>query len=224
MLCFLLLINLSWQQAIAQHQFFEPIPTPEWIEQHKDSLREALLKNKQIPNEYEHSILAALMYYPELEKSHIHFKTRRISTTMAALPTVGSIFKNIDKRRYSIIINYRKNRRLAPLIMELPFEARVGVFGHELAHILDYNNKSYIRIVFNGIAYSASKSFKRNLEYKIDRITVNRGLGNGLFTFRKFIEEEAITTERYKRFKDKVYMSSAEISKMIESFDELAEE
>lgn len=210
--------------SFAQHPFFDPIPSSEWIEEHKDSLREALLTNKKVPADFEHSILAALMYFPDLERTHINFKKRSLTTTMAALPTVGSIFRKRENRRYSILINYKKNKRKAPLIENVPFEARVGVLGHELGHIVDYNRKSFIRIIGNGIAYSVSNGFRRNLEHKIDQITINRGLGEGLYAFRLYIEEEAKTTERYRRFKENIYLSSSEIVKMIESLNDLAVE
>ena len=215
----LLLFGLSSTCVYAQ---FDPIPSSQWIEEHKDSLREVLLRNKTLPADYEHSILAALMYYPNLEDTRIDFKKRSLTTTMAALPTVRSIFRSPENRRYSIIINHKKNKRKAPLLKDVPFEARVGVIGHELAHIVDYNRKSGIRLVGNGIAYSVSNSFKRNLEHRIDRITVNKGLGEGLFAFRLFVEQEANTTDRYRRFKDKIYLSSADIESLVESINKLA--
>jgi len=218
----LLIGTLPFPKAAAQHPFFAPIPSSQWIEQHKDSLRLALLNNKQLPEEFEHSILAALIYYPDLEKSHINFNYRAITTTMAALPTAGSLFRKRDNRRYSIIINYKKNKRKVRLMENVTYEARVGVIGHELAHIVDYRNKNFFHIIGNGISYTISKNFRRNLEYKIDRITINRGLGEGLLAFRQYIEDESVTTERYRRFNEYIYMTSAEISQMIESLDELA--
>ncbi len=218
-ICSLLLFGLSSVRVSAQ---FNPIPTAQWIEEHKDSLRDVLLRNKTLPFDYEHSILAALMYYPNLEDTRINFKKRSLTTTMAALPTVGSIFRRSENRRYSILINQTKNKRKAPLLRDIPFEARVGVIGHELAHIVDYNRKSGVRLVGNGIAYSVSNSFKRNLENKIDRITINKGLGEGLYAFRLFVEQEANTTDRYRRFKNKIYLTSADIESLVESINQLA--
>ncbi|MDX9771405.1 MAG: hypothetical protein RBT19_13675 [Tenuifilaceae bacterium] len=221
---FCLLIVLSISVATGLFAQFDPIPSPDWIEEHKDSLRNALLTNKDVEPNYEHAILAALMYYPNLEEIHINFKTRNITTTMAAMPTVGSIFRKRENRRYSILINETQNRRKAPLLKNAPFEARVGVIGHELAHIVDYNRKSFIRIIGNGIGYVFSNSFKRNLEHKIDRITINKGLGEGLYAFRLFVEDEANTTERYRKFKDNIYMSSTDIAQLIETVANLAHE
>ncbi len=220
---FLLTILLSLK-VYAQHQLFDPVPSPEWIEEKIDSLRNELLINKKVPEDFEHSILAALLYYPDLKETHINIKKRALTTTMAALPKAGGIFRSRENRRYSIIINHKKNKRKAPLLKNVPFEARVGVMGHELGHIVDYNRKSFVQIIGNGIAYFVSNGFRRNLEHKIDRITVNRGLGQELYTFRLYIEEEAKTTERYRKFKENIYLSSSDIAKMIESFDDLANE
>lgn len=218
---FLLTILLSFK-VDAQHQLFDPVPTPEWIEENIDSLRSELLVNKKVPDDFEHSILAALLYYPDLKKTHINFKRSALTTTMAALPRAGGIFRSRENRRYSIIINHKKNKRKAPLLRNIPFEARVGVMGHELGHIVDYSRKSFIQIVSNGIAYFVSNGFKRNLEHKIDRIAINRGLGQELYSFRQYVEEEAKTTEEYRKFKNNIYLSSSDIAKIIESLDELA--
>jgi hypothetical protein len=219
---FLLIFTIGVKVTNAHIPVINSIPTSEWIEEHKDSLRNTLLTNKTIIPDYENSILAALMFYPSLEQVNIKFKKRAITTSMAALPSAGSIFRKKKNRQYTIIINYKENKRKAPLIKDVPFQARVGVLGHELGHIVDYQSKSFIRIIANGIAYSINNNFRRNLEYKIDKIAINKGLGDGLYAFRLFIETEAETTNRYKKFKDRIYMSSAEIAQMIENLDNIA--
>ena len=200
------------------------IPTPEWIQANIDSLRSTLLTNKKVPDKYEHSILAALMYYPDLEETRITFKAKPITTTMAAFPRPLSLFRKRENRHYAIVINERKNRRKAPLIKNVPFDARVGVFGHELAHIADYQEQNTLQIIGMGIAYALSNRYKQKVEYKIDKTTINRGLGKGLLAFRQYVEEEEKTTERYRKFKEKIYMSSEEISQIIEGLNNLASE
>jgi hypothetical protein len=161
------------------------------------------------------------MYYPDLEKVNIHFKKRAITTTMAAFPTIGSVFRKKNNRQYTIYINHKVNKRNAPLIRDIPFEAKVGVIGHELGHIVDYQSKNIITIIANGIAYPISRKFRRNLEYKVDTITVKSGLGYGLYSFRLFIETEADLSDRYKRFKENIYMSSEEIVQLIDYLNDL---
>ncbi len=216
--CLFFLISFLCIRVSAQNN--RPVPSPEWIEEHKDSLREVLLNNKRVPEKFEHSILAALMSYPDLKSTHIKFRRTPISTTMAARPTIGSIFRLRDNRRYVIAINDTRNRRKAPLLKNAPFTARVGVIGHELGHIVDYRNKSFITIVGNGAAYVVSKKFKRNLEYKIDSIAIRRGLGEELLSFRHFVENDAKTTRQYRAFKKDIYMSSSEITQIIKKINQ----
>jgi hypothetical protein len=217
----LLIITFVAKSLLAQKSTFSSLPSQLWIEEHKDSLRELLLVNKNVPPEYEIPILAALMYYPDLEKVNIHFKKRAITTTMAAFPTIGSVFRKKSNRQYTIYINHKANKRKAPLIRNIPFEAKVGVIGHELGHIVDYQSKNIITIIANGIAYPISRKFRRNLEYKVDTITVKSGLGYGLYSFRLFIETEADLSDRYKRFKENIYMSSEEIVQLIDYLNDL---
>ena len=200
----------------------DSIPSSQWISVNKDSLRGELLENKTIHGDFEHSILAALMYYPALDNAHIVFKERKLATTMAARPKASSIFKKKKNRKYIILINSSQNKLKAPLLSDVPFEARVGVIGHELAHIVDYKRKSFIQIIGNGIAYVISNTFKRNLEHKIDKIAIKKGLGKGLHQFRLFVEEDANTTDQYRRFKDNIYLSSADIEKLVKSRNNLA--
>lgn len=214
-LFFLLLFLISFLSIRVSAQNKRSVPTPEWIEEHKDSLREVLLNNKRVPEKFVHSILAALLKYPDLKSTYIKFRRTPISTTMAARPTIGSIFRLRKNRRYVVAINDTRNRRKAPLLKNAPFKARVGVIGHELGHIVDYRNKSFITIMGNGAAYIVSKKFKRNLEYKIDSIAIRRGLGEELLSFRHFIENDAKTTRQYRAFKKDIYMSSSEISQII---------
>lgn len=219
---FLILLVLSLAaggNSFSQNYKYSLIPPHEWVQENIDSLRVELLANKVVPSDYECSILAALMFYPDLKDTQIKFKRRALKTTMAARPSVTDMFRLRDKRHYKIIINHKRNKRKSPLLKDVPYHARVGVIGHELAHLVDYNSNSFIRIVGNGIAYVISDSFKQTLEYKIDGITINQGLGQGLYNFRLFVEEEAETTKEYRKFKEKIYMASSEIAQMIKDFN-----
>lgn len=215
----LLVLSLAAGGNSFSQNYKYSFPPHEWVQENIDSLRVELLANKVVPSDYECSILAALMFYPDLKDTQIKFKRRALKTTMAARPSVTDMFRLRDKRHYKIIINHKRNKRKSPLLKDVPYHARVGVIGHELAHLVDYNSNSFIRIVGNGIAYVISDSFKQTLEYKIDGITINQGLGQGLYNFRLFVEEEAETTKEYRKFKEKIYMASSEIAQMIKDFN-----
>lgn len=192
-----------------------PLPSPEWITENIDSLRSALLIDKEIAEDFEQSILAALSYFPDLKDVCIRFRKRAIGTTMAALPSPGSFFAQRGNRCYLVLINMKQNEQKAPLIKEAPFGARVGVIAHELGHIVDYESKSMLRILGNGIAYAFSSRFRYNLEQRIDSIAIARGAGMELKEFRLFVEEHPDVTPRYLRFKRRYYMTSDEIATIL---------
>lgn len=209
---FFLLTSISlWSQTID----LQPIPSAEWVEYRIDSLRSELLANKTIEENYEVSILAALMYYPDLKTSNIQFRKSRITTSMAAIPKGGNLFRKHKNRKYTILINNRVNSNRAPLISDVPHTAKVGIIGHELAHIVDYNTKSNLRLMYEGLSYYFNSGFKRQLEHKIDRIAIYRGLGEGIIAFRIYIDNESNATEKYKLFKQKIYLSSTDIEGII---------
>lgn len=137
---------------------------------------------------------------------------------MAALPRGGNIFRKHKNRKYTILINNKVNSNRAPLISEVPHAARIGVIGHELAHIVDYKTKSNFRLMYEGLAYYFNNSFKRKLEHKIDRIAIYRGLGEGIIAFRIYIDNESKATEKYKLFKQKIYLSSTDIERIINEY------
>jgi hypothetical protein len=211
----LILVAVDISNVLSQELIQQSIPSAELIEQKKDSLRLVLLAYKQIVEDYEASILAALMYYPDLKATNIQFRSSRITTSMAALPKGGNLFRKRQNRKYAILINNKVNSNRAPLISEVPFVAQVGVIGHELAHIVDYKTKSNIRLMYEGLAYYFNSSFKRKLEHKIDRIAIHRGLGEGIIAFRIYIDNESNATEKYKLFKQKIYLSATDIERII---------
>lgn len=210
---FLLLISSSlWSQT----KLWQPIPSAEWIELRIDSLRNELLANKTIEEDYEVPILAALLYYPDLKTTNIRFKSSRITTSMAALPRAGNIFRKPENRKYSILINNKLNKNRTPLISSVPYAARVGVIGHELAHIVDYKTKSNKKLIYEGLAYYFNTGFKRKLEHHVDKIAIDRGLGEGILAFRIYIDKESDASEKYKRFKRRVYLTSADIEAILQ--------
>jgi hypothetical protein len=211
----LLLFAIGNSYAFAQGLIRNTIPTPEFIEHKKDSLRLILLENKQIDEGYEAAILAALMYYPDLKATNIRFKKSGITTSMAALPRGGNIFRKPQNRKYTILINNRINSNRVPLLSDVPFTAKVGVIGHELAHIVDYKTKSNIRLMYEGLAYYFNNGFKRKLEHRVDCIAIYRGLGEGIIAFRIYIDNESDATEKYKIFKQKIYLSATDIERII---------
>lgn len=175
-----------------------------------DSLMEKHGYNKTLLEEYKVSFLAALTHYPELDSTSIKLKEAKINTSLNARPTILSLLlRSKTKRKYVIRINTKEKDSLI-LLEDAPFNAQVGVFGHELGHLSDYNSRSFFGIVKRLISYS-KKSSKTEFEKEIDTLAIRRGLGWHLYDWAYYVLESSNGTEKYKAFKRDVYLEPEEI-------------
>lgn len=182
----------------------------------KDSitaLRQEFGNNKSYPSEYEEQFLIALSHYPQLKDVTINLIFDKEKTTMSARPVISSLF--CRNRKYNIRINNADSFK-GILLSKVPFNAQIGVIGHELAHIVDYEEKSFGQIITTGIGY-LSRKYKRKLEHRIDSETIKQGLGWQLLDWAKFSMDEDNATKKYIRFKKRTYMSPEKILLMIEN-------
>ncbi len=173
------------------------------------------LKKPYAENTFVYMQEAAFAYYPELESVNIRFKEKKLKTTMAARPSLFSVFRMKKNRVYYIYINNDKKNPNSLLLKELPSNAQVGVIGHEYAHILDYQSKSNLQLVGYGFKYVFSKKFKKKLENNIDEITISRGLGWQVYNFSSFVFNDSSVTSKYKAYKKKFYYTPSEILKQM---------
>jgi len=185
----------------------------------KTFLLENYGKNKEISEQYELSILVALSKYPELSNTSILFKEKSLSTTMVARPKLNFIFLPKKKHEYNIISNNKETKKGGLLLQNFSFEGQVGIIGHELGHIVDYKEKNDLQIIFTGIGYVLSKSYKIMLENKVDKITIKHGLGQELYISQFFIWNNPNISEKYKKKKEKFYYSPEEILNLTNEFE-----
>ena len=179
-----------------------------------DSLRNSVGNNKTIPPQYEFSALVALSYYSELSSTRIIFKTKKIKTTLNTRPTIWSlVFRKKENRKYIIRVNNKKKDSLV-IFSSVPFNAKVGLLGHEFSHIIDYKRKSIFGVAGRGWSYS-NKTKKEQFEKEIDSITIERGLGWQLYDWSEYVLEKAGTREEYKIFKKDIYLEPDEIKEII---------
>jgi hypothetical protein len=99
-------------------------------------------------NNYEPQCLIALAYYPELKDCKIGFLYSNISTTMSCRPSIKSLI--IGEREYQIFINDYSDFE-GILLQDVPLNAQIGIIGHEIAHILDYEDRNLAGIIQIGI-------------------------------------------------------------------------
>ena len=180
-----------------------------------ESLRERYGYDKQILSEYELSFLVALSHFPELDSSQIHFKYTKIKTTLNARPTVGSLlFRSRKKRKYIIRVNSNLEDSLV-VLKDVPFNARVGLFAHELCHFADYTERSFFGVLGRMFSY-ASKRGKEKFEKEIDSMTIARGFGWQLYDWSYYVLNDSKGTAGYREFKRTVYLEPKEIQAIIE--------
>ncbi len=154
-------------------------------------LRDTGATNKTIPAEFEKQILFALSYFPELSQSKIKFRLKRSNSgIIATRPAWTSIFRRSSRRTYIVIINDLPADPSARLIQwrNSPVNGQVGIIGHELCHILYFNNRSGRGLVGLGIRH-VSRRFMDNFENKTDSVNIERGLGYQLYDWNIYLRK-----------------------------------
>lgn len=151
-------------------------------------LRHNFGKNKQIPKKYEEEILVALSHYPGLKETSINFMlAAHASVPYGTKPTFLSCFRGSKKRNYTTtILEDAPYPESAALMKNLSFNMRVGVFGHELFHVVQYEKCNPSRLIrtLAGFAFAA---FRRKMETGADLGAISHGLGPQLLEHAKYI-------------------------------------
>jgi len=134
-------------------------------------------KNKQLPKRFEKQTLIALSYFPELVNTKIDFILNNDITPLASIPSVWSVFKIPSDRTYLITISSQSIELLNPILLNnLTYNAQIGVLGHELSHVCDFqtwNLFDFIKHVLKNI----SSTYLDQFEYNTDKICIDHGLG-----------------------------------------------
>ncbi len=149
------------------------------------------------------------MYYPELNHTNIIFTFKNIHATAQVRPTFKSFFKKKGNRTYIIIFN--KNIRNAGVLWEYSDSAKIGIIGHELAHICYFIEKSAGVICIDAVKYIFSNSFHAKYEKNTDVLCIKHGLGKNLYKRCTEKLNHSNFNEKYIRQFKKYYLSCEEI-------------
>lgn len=184
-----------------------------------ESLKSRFSINKDVDSSIELAFYTAISFMPDdLSYTRIRVKNAKINTSLSARPTVLSLlFRRKEKRRYVIRINDNVKGTI-PLFKDASFNAKVGVLGHEISHIVDYNRRSFGGVVNRLFDYSSNER-KAAYEQEIDSMTIWSGLGWQLKDWMAFVQDSPIATEEYKEFKRDIYYTEPEIEGKIEEFE-----
>ncbi len=175
--------------------------------------------NKEIPHIIQEQIFSALSHYPELADTHIRFKfTRSLGgSIMAARPVVASLFGDRKNRQYEILISavFKLSDSIEP-IHQVEDDVLIGWIGHELGHIMDYEQRSTIGIARFGLLYWLSKRYIRKAERVADTFAVQRGIAPYLLATKNFILTHSGLSEKYKNKIASLYLSPDDIVALVE--------
>ena len=163
-----------------------------------------------LPEEYSQEITNVLYNYSELENTTIIFREDGIKHTMQSRPKLSFLFLPKAKHIYQIIMNNGTTEKNGIPVANLNSTQLEGVLAHELAHIVDYKNKTDFGIIFLGVGY-LFKNSRINTEKRVDRITIDSGFGRELISFSLYASNPNNTNVMYQKIKQKSYYSLEEL-------------
>ena len=183
-------------------------------------------KTHIIPNSIKDKVQVALDYYPQLKNIHIEFKIKKNikKSTMQARPTFDSFFKPKKDRKFLILIS--KKFKIADKsfsTLDIPDDIFIGWIGHELGHIMDYQNRSRFNLIWFGIKYLFSENHIVEAERAADKFAIQHKMEKYILKTKNFILNHADISEVYKNRMKKYYLSPEEIMHLIEDRDRIEE-
>jgi len=181
------------------------------------------LTNKIIPEAILAETKIALSHYPELSDTPIEFRFKKKikKSFMQAQPKFSGIFKKKKNRSYYVMISENFNIEGEEFsIREVPSEVLIGWIGHELGHIMDYQERSGFNLIQFGIGYLTSKRFIKEAERAADTFAVSHGMGDYILSTKDFILNHANLSEVYKDRIRRLYLSPEEILLLVEELKE----
>jgi len=145
-----------------------------------NELKELYGHNKAYPAEFEEEILTALSFFPELKDHRIDFHLRKGYAPLSSRPTYGGLFRSAKKRKYKVFISTGSGKMWDSIILKYaPFDAGVGVLGHELSHVLNFSQMSGLSLTWLGVSH-VSKNYMNRFEFLTDSLCIEQGMGEYL--------------------------------------------
>lgn len=178
--------------------------------------------NKRIPSDLVEIVLKTLKHYPELDDISIDFvfDNGMHNSFMQAKPRPMTLLKGHKKRVYKIQMMSAMmiNDTIIP-IHQLPEKALMGWVGHEIAHIVDYNEMNTLDIVLFSINYLLSKNFIIKTEARVDIIAIEHQLGDEIIAMKEYILNHYSLPEAYRAKIRNIYLSPDEVRELMTEVD-----
>ena len=174
--------------------------------------------NKRIPLELVDVITKTLEHYPELKDVSIDFVffNGMHNSFMQAKPKPLSLLSGHKNRVYMVqmMSSMMIEDSIIP-IHELPEDALIGWFGHEIGHIVDYESMNVGDIIIFSLKYLFSKQFVMLTEERVDRIAIKHGLGENNIAWKNYVKSQESLPEAYRNKVGKMYIPESEIRKIM---------
>ncbi|PCJ26625.1 MAG: hypothetical protein COA96_04715 [SAR86 cluster bacterium] len=186
---------------------------------HFDSLNAEFGVNKDLPPNFELQALLALSHYPELRDVKIRFIVDDVSIPLSSRPHWSSLLRSAKNRTYLVIIDSSlEGTREALLLKNQPFNAQVGIIGHELSHTVYYLNRSFFGIAADALCQLSD--CRIGFERATDSRLIGYGLGWQRFDHASFVRREfSSNTNAVSNLEGGggAYMSPAELLRIMQS-------
>ena len=211
----------------------DPEPVRRYLEAEQqarfESLMEQFGQNKELPPSYELQTLLALSHYPELADVRIRFIVDDVDIPLSSRPWWASMLNNARNRTYLVVIDSERegaeeNGRAALLLKNQPFNAQVGIIGHELAHTVYYLDRSFFGIL--GDALCQLSRCRINFERETDRRLVSYGLGWQRYDHALYVRTQMLGSEEAALAAEGgggAYMSPSELLREMREFESYAD-
>ena len=194
-------------------------------EQRFAQLRQHYGENKELPEGYELQALLALSHFPELADVRIRFVVDDVDIPLSSRPHWASMLNSAKNRTYLVVIDSdRDGGRNALLLKNQPFNAQIGIIGHELAHTVYYLDRSLFGIV--GDALCQLSDCRVEFERATDRRLITYGLGWQRFDHALFVRTRLLGSEAEAMAVEGgggAYMSPAELLQEMGEFETYAD-
>ncbi|CAM1333845.1 hypothetical protein [Tenacibaculum aestuariivivum] len=176
------------------------------------------LKNKRIPENILTKVAKALSYFPSLEDIPITFKFKKDikKSTMQAQPQFLNVLFGKKPRHYVIFISEKFKISGTDLkTRDIPHDVFIGWIGHELGHIMDYEEMSNSQLICFGFKYIFLEKHIINAERKADHFAIQQGMEDYIMKTKNFILNNADITQAYKNRIKRYYLSPEEIIQLV---------
>lgn len=170
----------------------DPVP-PQFVNIEEDRIKQAFIE--------------VLAEYEKLHPYEIVLKRSSVDeSTMQAQPiiTLKNLFSGT--KRYKVQLGEYVRYSDSVAIAEVPTDVLKGWFAHELGHIVDYELHTNLNMIGFGLKYVLSDKFKKRCEFEADSIAIEHGFHEEIIATKKFLLENELIHEDYKRKLRKFYM------------------